>query len=350
MNAQPPGRLAHGGDVAAAARRHGRPAGDWVDLSTGVNPWPYPLPDLAADAWTRLPQHDAAERLIAAARAAYGAGPEAGIVAAPGTQAILQWLPRLIGADAAGVITPTYGEHARLWQASVPLSALADLAAADAFAGGPGRRVVALGQPNNPDGRHWPPERLTGLAGTLAAGGGWLVVDEAFADVLPEASVAPAGGAEGLIVLRSFGKIFGLAGLRLGFALTTPAFAERLADALGPWAVAGPALQIGAAALADAAWLSAARRRLAAAAERLDHLLAEHRCRPLGGTALFRLAETPGAAAALADGLARHGILVRQFATAPRHLRFGLPGPEAHWRRLDGALGDAIRRLGQAGD
>ena len=330
---------AHGGDVAGAAARYGRPPADWLDLSTGINPWPYPLPALAPDAWTRLPQGDDEAALAAAARTAYSVDPAAELVAAPGTQAILQWLPRLIAPDAVGVVVPTYGEHADQWRAAGHgVADLPDLTTAEAFAGGGGARVVALGQPNNPDGRHWPPPRLRTLADRLAAGGGWLVVDEAFADTMPAVSVAGAAGRPGLLVLRSFGKFFGLAGLRLGFAIGPAEPSDRLRAALGPWAVSGPALAIGAAALADRDWQAATRTRLEAAAARLDNLLAAAGCRPLGGTPLFRLVETADAAG-LADTLARAGILVRRFADRPHRLRFGLPGAEPDWRRLATALG-----------
>ncbi len=335
-------RPAHGGDVAGAAARTGRPASAWLDLSTGINPWPYPVPPLAAETWTRLPQRDAEARLTAAARTAYGAGKAAAIVAAPGTQAILQWLPRLIAPVAVGVVEPTYGEHGAQWRAAGHAVAdLADLAAADAFAAGEGPRVVALGQPNNPDGRHWPPAGLIGLADRLAAAGGWLVADEAFAEAMPGTSIAAAAGRPGLIVLKSFGKIFGLAGLRLGFALAPTALCDALSRALGAWAVSGPALAVGAAALEDRDWLAATRPRLDDAARRLDGVLTRAGCRPLGGTPLLRLVETPGAAGDLADRLAGHAILVRRFDAHPRWLRFGLPGAEGDWRRLTAALGVA---------
>lgn len=330
--------LRHGGDLAEAARRYGAPAAGWLDLSTGVNPHAYPRPELPAELWTALPQPDAAAALRAAAADAYAAPASDAVVPAPGTQALIQWLPRVLGSTAMACVAPTYGEYEPAWRAAgARTGSAADLdAAARTLAGSDGPALVVC-NPNNPDGRTWDPDRLAGLADRLAAQGGALVVDEAFADAVPEVSAAGHAGRPGLVVLRSFGKFFGLAGLRLGFALTAPELADRLSRALGPWAVAGPALEIGRRALADTGWIAATRERLRADAARLDGLLAGAGFEILGGTPLFRLAGHPDAAA-WHDRLARAGIWVRAFPERPDRLRFGLPGDAAGWRRLEAAL------------
>jgi cobalamin biosynthetic protein CobC len=199
---------------------------------------------------------------------------------------------------------------------------------------------VIVTNPNNPDGRRIEPERLVELADRLAARGGLLVVDEAFADVTPALSVAAWAGRPGLCVLRSFGKFFGLAGLRLGFALGTGELVGRLEDHLGPWAVAGPALEIGAAAMADSDWIEATRARLADAARELDGLLESHGLTVIGGTYLYRLAGT-ARACGLFEHLGHRGILVRSFEALPDRLRFGLPPDSAAWERLRAALQSA---------
>jgi cobalamin biosynthetic protein CobC len=196
---------------------------------------------------------------------------------------------------------------------------------------------VIVTNPNNPDGRQVEPARLLDLGAKLAARGGLLIVDEAFADVTPGLSVAAQAGTPGLCVLRSFGKFFGLAGLRLGFALATGEMVRRLEEHLGPWAVAGPALEIGADAMEDADWITETRIRLANAARDLDALLEGHRLAVVGGTDLFRLARTSHAAA-LFEHLGRQGILVRSFDAKPDWLRFGLPPDAAAWQRLRAAL------------
>ena len=231
------------------------------------------------------------------------------------------------------MVGPTYGEHARCWALAGHRVRVVD----DAEAGGAGGRVLVLVNPNNPDGRSWSPVELSALAERQVARGGVLIVDEAFAEVAREGSVAPYGGAPGLVILRSFGKFFGLAGLRLGFAFGPAELIGRLNAAFGPWAVAGPALEIGRAALSDAAWAAATRARLRSAARALDESLSAAGLEPVGGTDRYRLVR--GARAGrLADRLGQHQILVRRFADRPDWLRFGLPPDDAAATRLRTAL------------
>ena len=322
--------MRHGGDIAWAERRFGRPAAGWLDLSTGINPVPYPVPPLPGELWTRLPTAADEGALRSAAAMAYGAPGAACVAAAPGSQSLIQLLPRLRPPGSVAVLTPTYGEHAICWTAAGHRVAEASDLQAPAD-------VVVVTNPNNPDGRRLPPDRLVTRARELASTGGWLVVDEAFADVAPELSVAAAADAPGLVVLRSFGKFFGLGGLRLGFALAEPRLAGLIRDALGSWAVAGPALAIGRQALADEDWVRKTRVRLKTSAKRLDDLLSEAGLEIVGGTDLFRLGRLQ-AAADLFEGLGRRGILVRPFADRPDRLRFGLPGDAAAWSRLEQAV------------
>ncbi len=324
----------HGGNLGAARRRFRDAPEPWLDLSTGINPWPYPVPPLAAEVWQRLPDPAAIDGVAAAAARAYGAPGPDHVAVAPGSQALIQWLPRLCSPGRVAVLGPTYAEHAHCWAAAGHrVNLVTD--AGTLYHGCWDTVVVA--NPNNPDGRVIAPDRLIALATGLAAGGGRLVVDEAFADLVPAVSVAAATGQPGLIVLRSFGKVFGLAGLRLGFALAAPDQAHRLREALGPWPVSGPAVAIAGAALADHAWLAETRVRLATAADRLDDLLHARGLAVLGGTPLFRLAATRDAEAVF-DHLGRAGILIRRFASHPGWLRFGLPVSDTAWDRLARAL------------
>ncbi|EWY40263.1 L-threonine-O-3-phosphate decarboxylase [Skermanella stibiiresistens SB22] len=326
----------HGGGLSGAEARFGRPRDGWIDLSTGINPWPYPVPPLTAEAWNRLPDRAAHDKLIAAAAGYFGADPTT-LVAAPGSQALIQAVPRLVPPGRVAILGFTYAEHARCWSLAGHHVTIADTLADAAAAAD----CVIVTNPNNPDGRRSTPADLLELAGVLAGRGGSLVVDEAFADVAPELSVAGTAGRPGLRVLRSFGKFFGLAGLRLGFALGDRDLMARLEDHLGPWAVAGPALEIGAAAMADRAWIATTRDRLAAAATSLDDILSAHGLGVVGGTDLYRLIETPGAAA-LFEHLGRHGILVRPFQSKPGWLRFGLPPDAVAVERLREALASFI--------
>lgn len=323
----------HGGNINAARRLFPEAPVPWIDLSTGINPVPYPVGALAPTAWTRLPEPAALDALEAAARIAYGAGPSAGIVAAPGVQALIQWLPRIFAGRRVGVLGFTYQEHETSWRAAgaevVTVTSLSDLAAFD---------VGLVVNPNNPDGRTCAPDDLAEIAGTLARRGGRLIIDEAFMDLLGrQNSLIPRLPAVGAVVLRSFGKAYGLAGLRLGFAVASLEDCAPLRAGLGPWPVSGPAIEIGRRALADEAWLTQAAGRLREAAGRLDKLLQSAGFELIGGTPLFRLAQREGAAA-LFRRLCRAGILTRPFGARSDWLRFGIPHAPAEWARLEAAL------------
>jgi len=325
--------LSHGGDLGAARRRFPGAPEPFIDLSTGINPYPYPVPRLAADVFARLPEPADVQRLTRAAAHAYGAPSEAHVVPVPGTQIALPVVARLVPPGRALVLTPGYAEHARA-------ASLAGhrVEAASRLDDGGAATLAIIANPNNPDGRLLARSDLLALAAELRRRRGLLVIDEAFMDVGPPgSSLAPDVGGANIIVLRSFGKFFGLAGVRLGFALAAPPLARKIAAALGPWAVSGPALAVGTTALADTAWIERARARLDTSAQRLDAILADLALPLVGGTSLFRLVQTP-AANALFQHLGEAGIWVRAFAENPKWLRFGLPGNEAAWKRLKAAL------------
>ena len=324
----------HGGNLGAARRRFPGAPEPWIDLSTGINPWPYPFLAPPPEAWQRLPDDDAFDCLLRSAALAYGAPSPDHVAAAPGSQALIQWLPRLVRPGRVAILVPTYGEHAVAWAtAGHTVTVLADPGALDPDSWD----TVVVVNPNNPDGRQIEVNRLRTLARHLSKRNGRLVVDEAFADALTGTSLAGATDEPGLVVLRSFGKFFGLAGLRLGFALADPATIKQLRAALGPWPVSGPAVAIALHALSDAPWIAATRARLEAAARRLDGTLEAHGLRVIGGTPLFRLSATADAGR-LFEALAAAGILVRRFDAYPNWLRFGLPPDEPAWQRLEEAL------------
>ena len=279
-----------------------------------------------------MPDSAALARLEAAAAHRYGAG-AASVVAGPGSQALIHALSHILPRGAVGALGPTYSGFKAAFAA-----AGARVVEAERLEGMDPLDVAIVVNPNNPDGRIVPRADLLALHERLVTRGGVLIVDEAFADFdAADQSLAPALPARGAVVLRSFGKSFGLAGLRLGFALASPDIAPSLRAALGPWPVSGPAIAIGARALADSDWLEATRGRLSADQARLDALLKRAGWRIVGGTRLFRLAAHEDARLAFGRLLAA-GILSRPFADAPDWLRLGMPGDENAWERLAAAL------------
>ena len=306
--------------------RYGGARADWIDLSTGINPVRYPVGAIPPEAFNALPTRAALDALADAARAAYGAqGP---VAVLGGAQAAIQLVPMLLPAGLARVLSPTYSEHALClaaggWRVE-EVSDIAALAGAD---------LAVVVNPNNPDGRSHAPDDLQALAGAV----GFLVVDESFADTAPHLSVLSGGMPGNVLVLRSFGKFFGLAGLRLGFALGASGPVEALAARAGPWPVSGPAIVVGTRALRDRAWQTETRARLARDAAWLDTLARRAGWQVVGGTDLFRTYETDDGAA-VQERLAARRIWVRSFANMPGWIRLGMPGSDRDRARLETAL------------
>lgn len=304
----------HGGGIDAAAARWGGARSAWLDLSTGINPVPYPV-TVAPDAWTALPDRAALERLITAARQFWSVPDGAAVLAAPGASALIAQMPAALGAPARVAIPgPTYNEHE------------AAFAAAGWQMGGDPDAMVVV-HPNNPNGRLWQAEELTAPI---------RIIDESFCDIVPDQSLMAEATRPGTVILKSFGKFWGLAGARLGFAIGDPQILARLATALGPWAVSGPALSIGADALEDAAWAAQTRARLAEDSQRMDALMTARGAMVVGGTPLFRLYRVDDAAQ-WQDHLARGKVLTRVFPYDPHWLRLGLPAPD-RWDQFEKAL------------
>ncbi len=321
--------LEHGGNLRRAAEAYGIPVGEWLDLSTGINPRGWPVPPLPVESWARLPE--AEDGLEAAARRYYGVD---SLLPVAGSQAAIQALPRLRRPCRVGLLKTSYAEHQQAWmRAGHRVVLLAGEAEIDLRLSQ--LDVLVLVRPNNPTGERFALERLLTWQRRLAQCGGWLLADEAFMDATPEQSLLPHLS-PGLIVLRSLGKFFGLAGARVGFVCAEADLLSQLADYLGPWSVSGPARRVAAAALDDRQWQAQARGDLQQQGARLHELLSAHGLVPEGGCELFRWMRNRQAAM-LQDALARHGILIRRF-THPSSLRFGLPGGEHDWQRLRDAL------------
>ncbi|MES2432744.1 MAG: threonine-phosphate decarboxylase CobD [Pseudomonadota bacterium] len=314
----------HGGNIDGAIARFG--GTEWIDLSTGINRVAYPVPALQPEDWTMLPTQTAKQALLDVAAKAYHC--TAPMLAVAGAQAAIQMIPRLGKPGKARVLGPTYNEHAASLRAAgwkvEQVSQFGQLAGAD---------LAVLVNPNNPDGRSYPPADLLALAGHV----GRLVMDESFADAQPELSVIPQAGQAGLLVLRSFGKFYGLAGVRLGFVIGAADDIAALQEMSGPWPVNGAALRIGAAALADQVWAEATVQRLRSEVTQADALAVAAGWQLVGGCELFRTYETPDAETAQIR-LAKRQIWSRIFPYSNRWLRIGLPGSPEEWARLTRAM------------
>ncbi|MFK7869666.1 MAG: threonine-phosphate decarboxylase [Roseobacter sp.] len=309
----------HGGGLDLARSRYGGERIAWMDLSTGINPHPYPIASLPDGCWNTLPDEDAQNALIDAARTFWSVPDSMEILAAPGASVLIAALPSLEREGDVIIPPPTYNEHMAAFVAQGWTVQSTDSACA---------RVVV--HPNNPDGRLWSGPDLPAPDAKLT------IIDESFCDTCPTRSLVPDAGKNGWLVLKSFGKFWGLAGVRLGFLIGSPARIARVRDRLGPWPVSGPALAIGTQALVDTTWAMETRTRLAEDSARLDARMQLAGARVVGGTPLFRLYDVEDAQV-WQDRLARHHIWTRTFPYNPRWLRLGIPHA-LHWPRLEAAL------------
>ena len=304
----------HGGNVPRLSGRR------WLDLSTGINPWAYPTGKIPSTAWRRLPQDEAVDTLVQAAEAYYNLPAGARVIPCSGAQSAIQILPYLFPPTSVAILGPTYSEHEYCWKRGRHAVTILDTLATplDSY------KILIVTNPNNPNGERLSPETLAAILRHLSARDGTLIVDEAFADG-DAISMIPYSASDHLIILRSFGKFFGLAGLRLGFTISGASLASRIEDAFGPWAVNGPALTIGAMALQDQGWIARTHQTLRSAQKALKTLLSGYPfLRLIGSTSLFCLVETENAADLFAHHL-RHRIFLRSFSYAPSWLRIGLP-------------------------
>jgi len=309
----------HGGALDAATALFGGRHQDWLDLSTGVNPKAYPIGDLTGTDWTALPDAAANERLLTAARVFWNVPEGAEIIAAPGASSLIARLPYLMPAGLVDIEERTYNEHD------------AAFVAAGWKRASNGADVRVIVHPNNPDGRLLSRDELAVDHAKL------VIIDESFCDCLPAASHVAETTKPGVITLKSFGKFWGLAGLRLGFAIGHAETVGALRNMLGPWPVSGPALRIGARALGDPKWAASMRAHLGKEAARLDALMCGHGAAIVGGTPLFRLFEVANAAS-LYRRLAEHHILARIFPYSATWVRLGLPSSDHDWQRLERAM------------
>ncbi|MGI4721528.1 MAG: threonine-phosphate decarboxylase CobD [Janthinobacterium lividum] len=322
--------IRHGGGLRAASYAHPEVTEPWVDLSTGINPVPYPARPASMAERGRLPDPMELAALEDTAARYFRAHPER-VAAAAGAETVIRLLPVLLGRVTVDIVGPTYGAHAEAWQAAF----LAPMTIGQHQAEGSGADVLVIVNPNNPDGCTYTKAELTRILRKREAKGRWLVIDESFGECAPENSMTDVVS-DRLIVLRSFGKFFGLAGVRLGFAIASPSFKASLRALTGDWPVCADALAMGRQAYTDMAWSETTLALLQGQAAQLDEVLNHSGFEVRGGTCLFRLARHDRAHDWFWH-LCRRGILTRPFDHTPDVLRFGLPRPE-DFQRVQRAL------------
>jgi cobalamin biosynthetic protein CobC len=352
--------LVHGGQLSNMARRYQIEEKDWLDLSTGIAPIAYPVGILPSACWQRLPQHN--ERLLQAARRYYQTP---NVLPTPGSQSIIQMLPQFCstrGFARSKVWLPKVGyqEHRKAWQkAGYQTIDYTDINELDQIKP---KDIVLLINPNNPTGALYSKEHVCQLLEEIHSKQGLLIIDEAFMDATGQQSMAQELGrrnratsnpalstetssssdyadntdkSEALIILRSVGKFFGLAGVRLGFVLASESWLSAMSSSLGPWAVSGPAQFVGERALTDHRWQEEQRIVLTRLSSALETVLTQAFAQPVQGTSLFKTVRTPQAPA-IFEALCQQGIYVR-LCDEKDALRFGIPH-EQGLKRLEDTL------------
>ena len=334
----------HGGNSDQAAAHFGHDANNMLDLSTGISPRAYPTADVTAQSWNQLPSHSQLDTCLAAARRAYEVPEKLGIMAGAGTQSLLQFIPSLL--PCGGIVwidEPTYNEHRPAWEAAGH-----QVITGDANLGKAQSAVIVA--PNNPTGK-FVHDAIMATAKQTAATGGIMLIDGAFA--MPAAADPAASDLLGALVafphvvhIRSFGKFFGMAGLRLGFAIGAAVHMDQLQRCVGPWAVSSVALDIGNTALNDTVWQAQHSQFLRQQTEQLQMVLTRANLKILGGTTLFQTVKT-SRANHLHDHLAKAAIWTRKFSQMPDLLRFGVPANEADFARLSESLNNWRHKANQ---
>lgn len=329
--------MLHGGQLKEAKIQFPHVVQRWIDLSTGINPYAYPFSPITPDRSTQLPSIEDEHRLRGMAALRYGVRDQRLIAMAPGTQILISLLPYTLEAQQVCVFGPTYMEHINTWQqAHIPVHQVTTLDDFMRFSTQE-QTVGVLCNPNNPDGRLLNVQQMQAIIHQWGSCHNHIIVDEAFMDFEGQtiASLLPHPA---LTILRSFGKAYGLAGVRLGFLLSNASYVEKVRQMLGSWAISGAALHIGLQAFKNREWILQAQDQLSKQVQQFDQLFMQHACKIVGGTHLFRLIEMQNAQD-LWEYLAKHGIWVRKFDYNSQWLRFGLP-QEQDWNRVQKTIQD----------
>jgi L-threonine-O-3-phosphate decarboxylase len=335
--------LEHGGGLIAAARKYKRPLHEWLDLSTGINPIPYVVPEIPAEIWRRLPQDN--DELLEAASAYFGT---AALLAVSGSQAAIQLIPHLFERSRVGLMLPSYNEHKHAWiQAGHEIVEIQSNSSISAQCSQLQLDVLLLCNPNNPTGDLIDLQTIEECLSIMKKKQGTVLVDEAFMDSTPEKSVLPLleQYQDNLIVLRSLGKFFGLAGARVGFVAASTQILSALTEKLGPWTISGPSRFVACHALRNTQWQESNRHFLKTTAKKLLDELASAKLPADGYTDYFAWVKHRNARQ-LHEMLCQAGIFTRYFAE-PASIRFGLPATATESLRLRAELHELMENIAE---
>ena len=334
----------HGGNIPWASKQFAIPENQWIDLSTGISPWHYPISTLSPRYFQQLPY--ATTQLYQAAANYYGC-PAEYLRAVPGSQYAIEQLPTLFAPQKIALPTWGYSEHQKAWQAQgseiihyTNHSELLQLLNQQAI---PYALII---RPNNPSAAFFTIEQVKQVEVLLQQkypNKHLLILDEAFIDLYPQASFIRHPPGPRTVVLRSVGKFFGLAGIRLGFVCAQPALLQRLQAKLGQWLINGPSVGIGQQLFQDKPWAQQQRLRIRQQNKQLQQCLLQAGLpAPLHSAGLFTsVFGEPEKFLQIFIQLAKAGVLVRYFPHPTQAcLRFGLPGQhqQACFTRIKGLL------------
>ncbi|MFT6098855.1 MAG: cobalamin biosynthetic protein CobC [Arenicella sp.] len=348
-------QVRHGGDLENAITRYGGAVHEWLDLSTGISPWNYPIPQFESSTWRTLPSPET--QLIAAASAYYRCL-VCDIAVTPGSQLAIRLIPQLLntalGKKMHAVAIPLIGyqEHANSWQlANHKVIRYRNFDELDTLVSDNLVSDVVVINPNNPSAERLSAAGLEKISSMLS---GLLIVDEAFSDLEVDynqhSSLKPLHHNDNVIVLKSIGKFFGLAGARVGFAVGTHPIVHQLQTLLSPWSVAGPSMEVATLALNDRQWQRSQIKRIKLHAEQQRLAMAvikqnEPNCRIMDQSLFFSVFGENDRIVGLHEHLARMKIWAR--LGDPYVDPFVDHSEQLNWLRLSLA-GDQLDRLSAA--
>ena len=329
----------HGGDLSDAVRVN-RKIKKWIDLSTGINPNAYNDFNIDKTVYSHLPSGNQLAELMSIARGYYNLNQEIKICAYQGAQGVINILPNIVNKnihDTIQILTPTYTEHYRVWndhgfKIRLVTNIENELDPSIPF---------VLVNPNNPDGKLFQPKYLEELWERIRKAGGFLILDESFMDGTPDMSFRFDNCRDNVIVIRSFGKFFGLPGLRLGFVYGDNHYINKVSSLVGPWPISSSSLLIARKAMLDTVWISATITDLKMKSTALSNFLHDQKLKTVGDCYFFKTIELDNASQ-MHKALANHGIWTRIFNYNQKWLRMGLTKNKFEFEYLANTIMDIL--------